>query len=94
MKIRIVVKPSKLKDSSLWHYDVEEMINSKWYMAYIFDDTGHHFYGGTAEDKDLAIELARAKAHRYIQDRKTKPHATRKKIVRDIAHIEEIKVNE
>ncbi len=91
MKVRIVVKPSKVKDSNLWHWDVEEKIGDKWRMAYIFTDAGFHtFYGGTTEDRDFAIEFAKNSARRYIQDRQFYEPAIHKEIVKKMTYTEEI----
>lgn len=91
MKIRIVVKPSKVRYSNLWHYDVEEKINDKWYMAYIYDGD-HRFFSGVADDKDYAIARARENAKEYYELRQTHPHATQKEIVKKLTYTEEIKI--
>ncbi len=95
MRVRINIKTSKVRDSKLWNYDVEEFINSKWHMAMTYNPylKNLKFYGGQTEDKDLAIRLARDKAQEYISDRERFDHATVKEFVKQTNYIEEIKID-
>lgn len=91
-KVRIVIKPSKVKGSNLWHWDVEEKINDRWHMGYIYNDSGQQFYGGVADDKFLGIEAARKRAKEYIEARKQYPHAIHTEILKKLTYTEEINV--
>ena len=95
MKIRIRISASKVRDSKLWHYDVEEFKNGKWRMAITRgSDDKLYFYCGHTEDLELAKSLARMKALDYIRDRKTKEQLVTKEFEKRTTYIEEIRVEE
>lgn len=95
MRVRIVVKPSKVLYSDVWSYQVEEFFNGKWHLALIRDEEQNNiFFSGAVEGKDHAILSAKETASKYIWMRETYDHAIYQEIPRPAPYIEEIKVEQ